>query len=276
MKLATFPRYLLADDFEKRSENLSMRRSTWTIASSLSQLQLETSFKDFCISISLPENEASSAILELLAHRLIYENLSSPDESLQKGKSVDELLKGSFSTLAIGVLGNRHHEAQNSQAANSPTAIQVYLGECPQVIPEKHTIQGWISNANVDQTSAPNPLNEQKPSQALNPIPTNSRKSNRKLASRDRALAKGEQRRYKLAPIISQIEKLSKGGIDSTVLAYQVFLKVPPDLLQDEGIESLHLVDANTEFTNQKLCQAIIRATTELTGYNLKIDGYNQ
>ncbi len=276
MKLATYPRYVMAADFDEKSEKLSMRRSSWTVASSLSLLQLETSFLNFAESISLPESEASSAILELLANGLIHENHSAQEVPLPPGKSVRELLKGSLSTLALGTLGNDKDADQVSTTTSSPTAVHICLGEFPQMAPKKNMIIGWISDVDAPALPAANQIAKHNAAQATNSNLATHHRTNKKPVLTKRGPFKPDPKRFKLQPIISQIEKLSKGGIDGNVLAYQVFLKVPGKLLKDEGIESLHLVDSHTEFSDQKLCQAIIRATTEITGYNLKIEGYNQ
>lgn len=276
MKLENYPRYLLVDNFDQKSGQLSMRRSSWTIAASLSQLRLETSFKDYAEGLSLTTAEANSAIIELLDHGLIYENSNSSEESPQRGKPVRELLKGTFSTLALGVLGKDSQSDHSTPTDGSTKMICTRLGELPQVEPTKTAIHGWISDTNELSNPTPDPVSEPETIQATKSSPKVIAKSDRLPPLRKRTPVKADKKRFKLQPIISQIEKLSKGGVEGTVLAYQVFLKVPSKLLRDEQIGSLNLVDADTEFTNPKLCQAIIRAVTEITGYHLKIEGYNQ
>ncbi|MGL4401971.1 MAG: hypothetical protein ACRCXD_19085 [Luteolibacter sp.] len=276
MKQEKIPRYLLAEDFEVRSEELSMRRCIWTVASSIAELRLETSFRDFSESLSLSESDVSSAILDLLSHRLIHENLSFDESSPVPVKTVRELLKGTSSTLALGISGDEDPTNPIPEAAVSPTAIHTRLGEFPKMKRQDSTVVGWISGENESTPTVPDRSIKAGvvKTMSLKPSPI---ARTAKLPDRRRRTSGGtEKKRFKLQPIISQIEKLSKGGIEGSVLAYQVFLKVPAKLLRDEGIESFHLVDANTEFTNQRLCQAIIRATTEITGYNLKIEGYNK
>jgi hypothetical protein len=276
MKLENHPRYLLVDDFDEKSGPLSMRRSSWTIAASLPQLQLHTSFKDYAESLSLSTAEATSAILELLGHGLIHENTTSHEKSPHRGKTVRDLLKGTSSALALGVSGDDNPSDQHSLPADSPTLICTRLGELPEVKPSKSTIQGWISDTNGISKASPEPVSKPETVQATKSKPAVIDNTDRLPPLRRRAPAKAEKKKFKLQPIISQIEKLSKGGVEGTVLAYQVFLKVPAKLLRDEQIGSLHFVDADTEFSNPKLCQAIIRAVTEITGYHLKIEGYNQ
>jgi hypothetical protein len=276
MKMENYARYLLVDNFDEKSGQLSMRRSSWTIAASLSQLRLETSFKDYAEGLSLTTAEANSAILELLDHGLIHENNNSTEESLERGKTVRELLKGTFSTLAIGVLGHDHQPDEGPSAEGSTKMIRTRLGEFAQVLPSKTAIQGWISDTNELPNPTADPAPETETVPATKSSPQVIAKADRLPPLRKRTPVKAEKKRFKLQPIISQIEKLSKGGVEGTVLAYQVFLKVPAKLLRDEQIGSLNLIDADTEFTNPKLCQAIIRAVTEITGYHLKIDGYNQ
>jgi hypothetical protein len=276
MKQEKIPRYLLAEDFETRSEELSMRRCIWTVASSISELQLGTSFREFSASLSLTESDVSSAILDLLSHQLIHENLSLDEALPVPVKTVRELLKGTSSTLALGISGEENLISSVPIAEVSPTAIHVRLGEFPQIKLQNSTVVGWISGEDGFIQTAPDRSIKSGVGKAVSLKPSPIARTAKVPDRKKRTSGGAEKKRFKLQPIISQIEKLSKGGIEGSVLAYQVFLKVPAKLLRDEGIESFHLVDADTEFTNQRLCQAIIRATTEITGYNLKIEGYNK
>lgn len=272
MKPTNSQRYLLADDFDERSKDLSMRRSSWTIASAISKLLMEGSFKEFCANLSLSESETNSVILELLEHNLIYENRVLEPEPIHSVKPVRELLKGTFSTLAIGILGADNLSDETTQVKDSPTIAKIRLGDFQGVKESPSIIRGWIWEPSEKPVSARS-LHEE--TLGGRKAPKNGEAAHSTSLVKGALPQKGSGKRYKLQPIISQIEKLSRGGVEGSVLVYQVFLKVPLELLRKEGIESLNLVDATTEFTNQGLCQAIIRATTEITGYNLKIIGYN-
>ena len=283
MKPESSQRYLLADDFDERSKDLSMRRSAWTITSSISQLRFDSSFRDFCADLSLSENEANSVIAELLENRLIHENCATDVESASSRIPVVELLRGTFSTLAMGILGERTNSDPFEKKSDLTTEIKIRLGGFPEVKKPPHMIRSWIwESPDKSDRSPKDTLNVQSLRSDIPKLSNSRVKENKPAASstpsslKNNSSKKAEVRRYKLQPIISQIEKLSAGGVEGSVLVYQVFLKVPPELLKNEGIESLKLVDANTEFTSQKLCQAIIRATTQITGFSLKIIGYNQ
>lgn len=233
---------------------------------------MEGSFQEFCADLSLSENEANSVILELLEQNLIYENRVSEPEPKHPVMPVRELLRGTFSTLAIGIWGDDNLVDQTTQVNDSPTAARMRLGGFQGVKESPSIIRSWIWQPSKEPDSAQSVQDE---------IQSSQKTLKNGKAARSAPLVKGalpqkaNGKKYKLQPIISQIEKLSRGGVEGSVLVYQVFLKVPPELLRREGIESLNLVDANTEFTGESLCQAIIRATTEITGYNLKIIGYN-
>lgn len=282
MKTAISQRYLLADDFDERSKDLSMRRSAWSITSSISQLGSTKSFRDFCADLSLSENEANSVIAELLENGLIYENCLADVRSTASFRPVSELLKGTYSTLALGMFGAENSSDSSDKLASSITEIKMRLGGFRAFTEPPNTIRGWIweSSDSSGLSSDKNHVTQATPSASRQSTSLNS-KGNKQIPNstlsshKNTSSKKNEARRYKLQPIISQIEKLSSGGVEGSVLVYQVFLKVPSELLQSEGIESLKLVDANTEFTNQKLCQAIIRATAQITGFSLKIAGYN-
>lgn len=282
MKTAISQRYLLADDFDERSKDLSMRRSAWSITSSISQLGSEKSFRDFCADLSLSENEANSVIAELLENRLIYENCVADVRSTASFRPVSELLKGTYSTLALGIFGAENSSDSPDKLASSVTEIKMRLGGFRASKEPPNTIRGWICELSDSSglSSDKNHVAQVTPSASRQSTSLNS-KGSKQISSptlsshKNTSSKKNEVRRYKLQPIISQIEKLSSGGVEGSVLVYQVFLKVPSELLQSEGIESLKLVDANTEFSSQKLCQSIIRATAQITGFSLKIAGYN-
>ena len=282
MKPSISQRYLLADDFDERSKDLSMRRSAWTVISAISKLHLDGSFREFCADISLSENETNKVISELLANRLIHENFVTDDEPALVVRPIHELLKGSYSTLAVGMFGEDNDASQLKTVPNSSTAVQMRLGEFLRTEKSPSTIQCWIWDSSDRASVAPGETIRAPQTQLNGPKASPADASTRKETQRVTSSVKGtitkksEVKKYKLQPIISQIEKLSSGGVEGSVLVYQVFLKVPTELLRNEGIESLKLVDANTEFSSQKLCQAIVRATTQITGYNLKIVGYNR
>src|SRR6478736_2063473 len=84
------------------------------------------------------------------------------------------------------------------------------------------------------------------------------------------ALPNGEQPNGRLLrPILAQIENLKGGGVEGQLLVYQVFLRVPYQLLHDEGIKALHLVDERTVIQNPVLYAAIVKAAKDVTGVEL-------
>jgi hypothetical protein len=259
-----------------------MRRSSWTVIASISQLHFDTPFKEFCADISLSENDANSVISELLENQLIFENEVKAKKSQKSFKPVSDLLKGSFSTLAMGMFG---HDSQNGNSEvnqHSPTAVRMRIGEFQPLHSSTSALRSliWESSEQSESRAEASVATSTAPQQArkLSSIsaPKGKKSTSSSLQVKGDSAREPEGKRYKLQPIISQIEKLSSGGVEGSVLVYQVFLKVPTELLREEGIESLKLVDANTEFSSQKLCQAIVRATAQITGYNLKIIGYNR
>ena len=84
------------------------------------------------------------------------------------------------------------------------------------------------------------------------------------------ALPDGEHPKGRLLrPMLAQIEKIKGGGVEGQLLVYQVFLRVPYQLLHDEGIKSLHFVDERTVIQNPALHAAIVKAAKEVTGVDL-------
>jgi hypothetical protein len=69
--------------------------------------------------------------------------------------------------------------------------------------------------------------------------------------------------------MLTQIENQKGGGVEGQSLVQQVFLRVPYDLLQQEGIKSLHLVDDHTVIHNPALHAAIVNAAMEVAGIEL-------
>ncbi len=69
--------------------------------------------------------------------------------------------------------------------------------------------------------------------------------------------------------MLAQIENLKGGGVEGQLLVYQVFLRVPYELLHDEGIKALHFVDERTVIKNPALHAAIVKAAKDVTGVEL-------
>lgn len=259
-----------------------MRRSSWTVIASISQLCFDTPFNEFCADISLSENDANSVISELLENQLIFENEANTAKSQKEFKPVSDLLRGSYSTLAVGMFGNDNPHGSAAVVSGSPTAIKMRMGDFQSPPSSATTLRSLIwetseQSESRTKASVAGPAAQQLTRKVASTVAAKGKKSQIPNSQPTGDFTKdSDGKRYKLQPIISQIEKLSSGGVEGSVLVYQVFLKVPTELLRDEGIESLKLVDANTEFSSQKLCQAIVRATAQITGYNLKIVGYNR
>lgn len=69
--------------------------------------------------------------------------------------------------------------------------------------------------------------------------------------------------------MLTQIENVKGGGVEGQLLVYQVFLRVPFQLLHDEGIKSLQLVDEKTVIRNPELHAAIVKAAKDVAGIEL-------
>lgn len=72
-----------------------------------------------------------------------------------------------------------------------------------------------------------------------------------------------------LRPMLEQIENLKGGGVEGQLLVYQVFLRVPYQLLHDEGIKALHFVDERTIIQNPVLYNAIVKAAKDVAGIDV-------
>jgi len=69
----------------------------------------------------------------------------------------------------------------------------------------------------------------------------------------------------RLDALVHYLISLADNHALGQILVYRVFLRVPPELLQEEDIASVHLVDDTSVIRGEKLQQAIANAVRKLT-----------
>jgi len=156
--------------------------------------------------------------------------------------------------LQLGRKDKRTPGAQVSAVSVPAAAIQVCLSRTrPSTVPASAPSALRVSLkpvATQDQAAAATQLGEQPtPSLRPDPAPSNPGKA------------------WPIRPLLDALRR--KAGDDALVsqlLAYRVFLRVPPQLLEDSGIRSISLIDPDLMLNNGTLKEALASSLREVTG----------
>ncbi len=274
MNTAILDRYELADNFEQRATNLNFPAGVWNIAAELAEVSEATSPFELEKLTGQSSDQVREALERLLAKKLVRQNLISWKEFTV----VREKARGAAKTAAEGVVHSaavkvapvtamppEKQAVPTSALAAKPTQPQAAVS-AESSVPNGHMAQGGVAvrlGTIAPQKPAVSGTNAwvwQKPEAA---------KVAASMPVIPAALPDGEQPNGRLLrPILAQIENL-KGGVEGQLLVYQVFLRVPYQLLHDEGIKALHLVDERTVIQNPILHAAIVKAAKDVTGVEL-------
>ncbi|MEO7098936.1 MAG: hypothetical protein ABI162_06210 [Luteolibacter sp.] len=262
MNLAIPDRYVLAPDFEKRANDFDFPPEVWTVAAELAAVSKPTSPFELEQLTGQSSDQILQAIERLLAKQLVRQNLISWKEftaAREKSRSAAKVPAAAqiapvkvapVSAIPSGkqaVSKPAPGKAAQSQANAKPAQEGVAL-RLGSISPQKTAVS--TTNAWVWQKPDPAQVAASKPV-----IPA--------------SLPNGEQPNGRLLrPMLAQIENL-KGGVEGQLLVYQVFLRVPYQLLHEEGIKALHLVDERTVIQNPALHAAIVKAAKDVTGVAL-------
>lgn len=269
MNLAIPDRYLLADDFDQRANGLNFPAEVWNVAAELAEVSEATSPSELEMRTGQTAAQVREALERLLAKKLVRQNLLSWKDysaARERARSAAASAAGEATqgaAVKVAPVAAMPPERQAGPAA-APVRAQVgsTAGATPQngsgaaqegvalrlgsISPQKSAVgatNAWVwqkpDAAQVAATQAAAPAAQP------NGVPAGGRL---------------------LRPILAQIESLKGGGVEGQLLAYQVFLRVPYDLLYDEGIKSLHFVDQHTVIRNPALYEAIVKAAKEVTG----------
>lgn len=236
-------RYLIASNFQKLAADLSFPAEVWGVASALSEASAAKSAFDLESLTGLGYEQIREAIERLLAKNLVREDLMSWKDFTAAKKRNPGAIK--------------YAPAPARPVPPAPTAQPVARNEYPtpangvarlgSITPQKTAVSS--SSAWIAQKANPS----QVASFRSDTIPGGEENASGRL----------------LRPMLEQIERIKGGGVEGQLLVYQVFLRVPYDLLCAEGIKSLHFVDDQTRIQNPQLIAAIVKAAKDVIGIDL-------
>lgn len=257
MNIAIPDRYLLAADFEKRAVNCIFPAGVWNVAAALSEVGEAASPFELEKLTGLGSEQVEEALKRLLAKKLVRQNLISWKE-FTTAKTAEGGIPHGAGTKAAPMAAMPPDKSAQPQAelpvestariGNVPTqeGVAARLGTIARQPTAAATTNAWVwQKPDPAQVAASKPV-----------IPE--------------SLPNGEQPNGRLLrPMLAQIENIKGGGVEGQLLVYQVFLRVPYQLLHDEGIKSLHFVDERTVIQNPVLHAAIVKAAKDVTGVDL-------
>lgn len=238
MKPAIPDRYQLAADFEKRAPGFSFPAEVWNVAAELAEAGKPTSTSELEKLTGQNFEQIREALARLLAEKLVRQILLTWKEYT----AAREEARIAARNVPVA---DKPVDPKPMPAAN-PNQSGARLGS---IVPKPNgasSTTAWVSQKpDPAMVAASQPV-----------IPT--------------SLPNGEQPNGRLLrPMLEQIENIKGGGVEGQLLVYQVFLRVPYQLLHDEGIKALHFVDERTVIQNPALHAAIVKAAKEVAGIEL-------
>jgi hypothetical protein len=281
MNIATYIRCKIVPDFEQCAKKFKFAAEVWTVAAAFAKLSVASNFLEIMNFTQMGEHEVKDCISELLTNGLITQEVISWSEFGLLAKAAPAVvprvqgnIKSSIGTITSigGIPSNLKGVAATiggfqSDPRNNPLGAdgvaRMRMGVISVAQDSAELTKTWVGDmgpGNLELTPA---------STVMGSI--GSMSSMVANISGAAATEEGPSKMYKLRPILAQIEKLCGGGIEGDLLVYQVFLRIPLNLLRAEGISSLHIVDDQTSFDSPALLEAITSATKEVTGKNLTI-----
>ena len=264
MSIAILDRYLLAADFEKRAKDFDFPAGVWNVAAELAEVSEPTSPFELEQLTGQSSDQVQEALERLLAKQLVRQNLISwkdftaarnaakaaapvkvaPVSAIPSGKQA--VSKSAPGAKPAQPKANAPAETASNGTPPAQEGVALRLGSISPQKAAAGTTNAWVwQKPDAAQVAASKPV-----------IPE--------------SLPNGEQPNGRLLrPMLAQIENLKGGGVEGQLLVYQVFLRVPYQLLHDEGIKALHLVDERTVIQNPVLHAAIVKAAKDVTGVEL-------
>lgn len=254
-------RYLIAPNFQQYVIDHSFPAEVWSVAAALSEVNQATSLFELEQMTGLGCDQIREALERLLAKKLVREDVMSWKEfnaAREKyGAGTGRRVAAPKVSPASSISPPGAAGASQGQAIAPPdfSARSVYPAAQESVAMRLGSI--------TPQTSAVGTSAWMR--QDLGGAHTASLGGGITTAMPSGDMSGGRL----LRPILEQIERIKGGGVEGQLLVYQVFLRVPYDLLCEEGIKSLHFVDDQTTIHNPKLLEAIIKAAKDVTGVEL-------
>lgn len=251
MYIAISNRYLIADNFQKRAIDFNFPAEVWSVASALADLSKATTSSELENLTGLGSDQIRGALDRLLAEKLVREDLMSWKEFIAAKKSDSGAVRVTPAAPKPSANPAQPQPTAETAVRNGHLAAQggvaLRLGS---IAPQKGVVtsgMAWIAQ----RADAAQVASFKSPGNGGN---QSGDKSGGRL----------------LRPMLEKIEKLKGGGVEGQLLVYQVFLRVPYELLSAEGIKSLHFVDDQTMIHNPALLQAIIKAAKDVIGIDLE------
>ena len=239
-------RYLIGANFQKRAAEFSFPAEVWGVASALSESAKAISIYELESLTGLGPEQIREAIERLLAEDLVREDVMS-------WKQFTAAKKRGSGGIAVAGIGMKPAPAPvptqappHNGYSSAQNGVALRLGSISPQKSAASTGSAWIA-------------------QKADPVQVASFRPDILATGQSGTEANGRL----LRPILEQIERIKGGGVEGQLLVYQVFLRVPYDLLCAEGIKSLHFVDDQTRIQNPALIAAISKAAKDVIGIEL-------
>lgn len=250
-------RYQLAADFEQRATNFSFPAEVWNVAAALLEVSEPTSPFELAKVTRLNSDQVQEALRRLLVEKLVRQNLitwKQFSDARNVNRSAAKPIVGGVSPLVsanpVPVATTPSVRLVSQAPAPAPNPSQEGVGARLGTIVRKQAV---ASSTNAWVLQKPNPVQVAASKPVISP-----------------SLPEGEPIQGRLLrPMLEQIENIKGGGVEGQLLVYQVFLRVPYQLLHDEGIKSLHFVDERTVIQSPTLHAAIVKAAKDVAGIDL-------
>jgi len=269
MSTAILDRYQLAADFEQRANDFEFPVGVWKVAAELAEVREATTPSELVKLTGQSSDQVREALDRLVSKQLVRHNLISwkeftaakeearnaaptpPEKPAAPSvfKAAPETARQPVPSTSAAAVRPTQSPAETATVPNGHLAAQEGVAlRLGTIAPQKTAAatNAWVwQKPDAAQVAASMPV-----------IPS--------------SLPNGEHPDGRLLrPMLAQIENLKGGGVEGQLLVYQVFLRVPYQLLHDEGIKALHLVDERTVIQNPVLHAAIVKAAKEVTGVEL-------
>lgn len=264
MSIAILDLYQIAADFEQRAHDFDFPVGVWNVAAELAELHEATSPCELEKLTGQSSNQVREALDRLVAKQLVLQNLISWKEfaaARDEARTAAKISPGKTPPAAAATPGPTPPAAVKTTQSPANTPAESTTPNGHMAAQETVALRLGTIAPKKTAATASNAWVWQKPdpAQVAASVPVV-----------PAALPNGENPSGRLLrPMLAQIENLKDGGVEGQLLVYQVFLRVPYQLLHDEGIKALHLVDERTVIQNPVLHAAIVKAAKDVTGVDL-------
>lgn len=287
MIIATLDHYQLAADFEQRVADCDFPAGVWNVAAELAEVGQATTAFELARRTGQSPDYVRDALEQLISKQLVRQHRMSWKEFTAVREQARSAAKPTTIGMGAGAkvvpvsatYGPTMPQPQAGAPAAYPPAqakVGFRLGSISPQQPAASTSSAWVS-----QTPSPAPVSAPLPTVSAAPPIEKQPVVEKPVVEQPKGKqSKGKRSNGKqsddeqsngrlLRPMLTQIENHKGGGAEGQSLVHQVFLRVPYELLQEEGIKSLHLVDDHTVIHNPALQAAIVKAAMDVAGLDL-------